>query len=117
MAAICGVLRKSLGKESVLFWRGCKGSIWQSFPFACESEHALCYNSLNIPQAVDRGIKFSIPKVTFSRNWREEWASFHCCTAALIELKRCLLASSFPSVLELHTPAMDFCTTHSTAAY
>lgn len=62
-----------------------------------EYEHALCYNSLNIPQALDGGIKFSIPRVTFSLKWREEQANSHCFTAALIELKKMhLLSSSFP---------------------
>lgn len=62
-----------------------------------EYEHALCYNSLNIPQALDGGIKFSIPRVTFSLNWRQEQANSHCFTAALIELKKMhLLSSSFP---------------------
>lgn len=88
VSAVLGVLRKSFGKESVLFWRDWKGSIWQSFPLACEYKHALYYNSLNIPQAVDRGIKFSIPKVTLSWNWRGERAGFHCFTTALIELKK-----------------------------
>lgn len=35
-------------KGPTLFWGICKGSIWQSFPFACENEHALHYNRLNI---------------------------------------------------------------------
>lgn len=62
-----------------------------------EYEHALCCNSLNIPQALDGGIKFSIPRVTFSLNWRQEQANSRCFTAALIELKKMhLLSSSFP---------------------
>lgn len=60
---------------------------------------ALCCSTLNIPQARDGGIKFSIPRVTLSSNWREEQANSHCFTAALIELEKMhVLSSSLPAL-------------------
>lgn len=55
-------------KGSALFWRVCKGSLWQSFPFTGENEHALHYNRLNTPESADRALIFFTVELTCSED-------------------------------------------------
>jgi hypothetical protein len=51
MSAAIGMSGKISNERTCPFWKDCKGSIWQSFPFTHENEHALHYNHLNIPES------------------------------------------------------------------
>lgn len=62
-------------KRPALFWRDCKGSIWQSFPFTCENGHALHYNRLNIPEAAVGALIVFLVELAKSEGWRG-WSVF-----------------------------------------
>lgn len=70
MSATIGMSGKSPIKGSALFWRDCKGSIWQSFPFTYENEHALLYNRLNLAEAPDRAFMCCTVDLVCSEDWR-----------------------------------------------
>lgn len=69
VSATIGMSGKFTLKRPALFWSDCKGSIWQSFPFTCENEHALHYSCLNIPESAVRALIFFIVELTYSEDW------------------------------------------------